>query len=124
MLESKAEVDQFLDDWTAALRSGKYKQRTGTLRYGDQYCCLGVACELLGLEAEHEDLSWWFIHRGRRWDGMIPGSIALTIQDHYPGMIYGRGTGEHSDGLADLNDGGWTFFQIADEIDRRRGVDV
>lgn len=38
--------------WVAALRSGKYKQGTGALmKKGmfprrDQYCCLGVACDL------------------------------------------------------------------------------
>jgi hypothetical protein len=32
--------------WVAALRSGKYKQGRKFLRYKDEYCCLGVACEL------------------------------------------------------------------------------
>ena len=32
--------------WIDALRSGKYKQGTGHLRVGDQYCCLGVLCDL------------------------------------------------------------------------------
>jgi hypothetical protein len=32
--------------WVAALRSGNYKQGKSWLRKGDQFCCLGVACEL------------------------------------------------------------------------------
>ena len=33
--------------WVAALRSGDYKQGWGWLRSGsDEYCCLGVLCEL------------------------------------------------------------------------------
>lgn len=32
--------------WVEALRSGKFKQGKGKLKYGDNYCCLGVACEI------------------------------------------------------------------------------
>ena len=32
--------------WMTALRSGKYKQTTGTLADQDGHCCLGVACDL------------------------------------------------------------------------------
>lgn len=32
--------------WIEALESGHYQQGTGVLRRGDQYCCLGVACDL------------------------------------------------------------------------------
>lgn len=37
--------------WVKALRSGRYRQATDTLRYVDssknmRYCCLGVACNL------------------------------------------------------------------------------
>lgn len=40
--------------WVKALRSGKYKQgrrqlRSGTKKDGYSYCCLGVACEVLGV---------------------------------------------------------------------------
>lgn len=34
--------------WVEALRSGKYKQGQGYLRKGDNYCCLGVLCDLNG----------------------------------------------------------------------------
>lgn len=32
--------------WAAALRSGKYKQGFGQLRYKNKYCCLGVLTDL------------------------------------------------------------------------------
>lgn len=32
--------------WLDALRSGKYKQGQGRLRLDNEYCCLGVLCEL------------------------------------------------------------------------------
>ena len=32
--------------WVAALRSGKFKQGKGHLHKGDEFCCLGVGCEV------------------------------------------------------------------------------
>lgn len=32
--------------WVEALRSGEYKQGFGQLRVEDEFCCLGVACDL------------------------------------------------------------------------------
>jgi hypothetical protein len=45
---SKKEQIKFLKKWSAALRSGKFKQTTSTLgefdeAFGPSYCCLGVA---------------------------------------------------------------------------------
>jgi len=39
----KPEIKQL---WTAALRSGEFKQTTGMLRNDGGMCCLGVLCEL------------------------------------------------------------------------------
>jgi hypothetical protein len=39
---NKEQVQQ----WVSALRSGKYKQTTGTLQDSNGYCCLGVACDI------------------------------------------------------------------------------
>ena len=35
-------------EWIAALRSGAYKQGRDSLKRGDRFCCLGVACDLAG----------------------------------------------------------------------------
>lgn len=37
--------------WVEGLESGKYKQGQNQLRDGDHYCCLGVACDVLGIPA-------------------------------------------------------------------------
>jgi hypothetical protein len=37
---------EFKEKWIAALRSGKFKQGSGYLQDGDEYCCLGVACRI------------------------------------------------------------------------------
>lgn len=39
--------------WIDALRSGKYKQGSGQLRDGDEYCCLGVLCEVYRNRTKH-----------------------------------------------------------------------
>lgn len=36
--------------WVEALRSGEYRQGTMYLRREGKHCCLGVLCELAGLE--------------------------------------------------------------------------
>lgn len=35
-----------VEQWIAALESGKYKQTRGVLRRRDEFCCLGVACDI------------------------------------------------------------------------------
>lgn len=45
---------QVLDEMIERLRSGKYEQGSGYLRYrstsGDQFCCLGILCEMAAEE--------------------------------------------------------------------------
>lgn len=46
--------------WTAALRSGKYKQWRTSLRRlnnSNEMCCLGVACEVA--KEEQDDIGYW-----------------------------------------------------------------
>lgn len=43
-------MNQHVKEWLKALRSGKYKQGRGALKQGDLFCCLGVACDISGLD--------------------------------------------------------------------------
>lgn len=52
-------MNEYAQAWIEALESGKYEQTTGALCKVDlagktiiarRYCCLGVACEVLGVE--------------------------------------------------------------------------
>lgn len=46
-------------EWIEALRSGEYKQGRGTLRsYDNQYCCLGVLCDIA---VKHGIADWYSI---------------------------------------------------------------
>lgn len=44
------------EKWIAALRSGNYEQGRSALRSGNQYCCLGVLCDLFIKEQEAKAL--------------------------------------------------------------------
>lgn len=94
--------------WVDALRSGKYKQGTRYLRDGDKFCCLGVACDILGIDGK-EYATWWY--EGHH--GTAPKSVVklMGLRDEY---------GTPSEGALDLtqlNDRGKTFEEIADELE-------
>lgn len=36
--------------WVKALRGGRYKQARNVMRLGDSYCCLGVLCDIQGVD--------------------------------------------------------------------------
>lgn len=94
------------EQWVAALRSGEYKQGRGALRIRNSddswnFCCLGVACELAGVD----------------WRGVLK----ITSRFHNnatPLAAMLNVTGEQTDALARYNDKGETFLQIADRIER------
>lgn len=38
--------NEHFEEWLIALESGEYEQGHGSLRTGDHFCCMGVACDL------------------------------------------------------------------------------
>jgi len=117
--------------WLRALRSGEYKQEAGGLHSIDQegtstFCCLGVACDLYLLEVG--DLTTRIHQRGQVAYGeeysYLPRQVAEWL-----GLWSYDGTfldpenillpEERS--LADLNDNGATFREIAETIERKEG---
>jgi hypothetical protein len=66
-----------IEAWTAALRSGKYKQAQGRLRRGDSFCCLGVACDVY-------DPSKWDRHLYLGRGGTLPVEVASALGIHPP----------------------------------------
>lgn len=122
------------DRWTAKLRSGDIAQGKGKLRQAggddtpDAYCCLGVACEVyreeVGGEWTDEAKYPYFVPGDgsrARW-GDLPRGVARwfgfnDVDDADPLVVaeYDGYTGRRP--LSVLNDGGFTFTQIADLID-------
>lgn len=103
------------EKWLAALRSGEYKQCGGQLYNGYGYCCLGVLeMVTLGEVDCYPDSG----------DAMgMPGRISCKLM----GVLFRAGhtapafsVGESF--LAELNDTGTSFLEIADLIERGVGT--
>src|SRR5690242_19381506 len=69
--------------WIAALRSGKYKQGTGTLRSedGERYCCLGVLwlVSKKGRRLRKHQGAITYIGDGYLPEDLLPVGIQLTF---------------------------------------------
>lgn len=113
------------DKWVAALRSGKYMQGVGALRRlgekGVYYCCLGVLCDLAvkaGVIAEArldpEDISDKYTY-GLFDKDNLPWQVAnwADLDSFNPEVC----TDREGASLAEFNDCGFTFNQIADLIE-------
>jgi len=123
---------EFKAKWLEALRSGEFKQTTGTLRAGDSYCCLGVACEV----ARREGLvkAEWvkgtpvnpYINQDTFYfdeaSGALPPSVSgyLTNEDDPVTKVTASDDDCEYSGrtLSALNDSGMTFLEIADIIEK------
>lgn len=116
--------------WTAALRSGDYQQGHSDLRKGDEFCCLGVLCDLAvkaGLPVtvteppavieipgpwEYDGAEDYLPESVWRWAGLSSYNPVVRAEG-----IEGI-AGPSQESLALLNDDyGWDFAQIADAID-------
>lgn len=95
--------------WTAALRSGEYQQHQGALcdTTMSRHCCLGVYADLFGF-AYSPDL-----------DSLLSDVDAAEDDDVFLLLRREKEEGwDVEDHLASLNDLGWSFAEIADEIER------
>lgn len=112
-------MDQALKTkWVEALRSGKYRQGIGQLRNSsDEYCCLGVLCDILGTKWRKDDgVSDNFM--SVPWHGKPKyATLPTEIRNKY-------GLRDIEDELVNLNDGieelgipGKSFNEIADWIE-------
>lgn len=124
--------------WVKALRSGKYKQGEGCLKQTDipknktYHCCLGVLCELYneqmtqskkkklnddidkyGLYSFEEDIEV-LPDNVRQWAGLIgkTGSFNNDVKTD-DGVYYAS--------LAEMNDLGCSFKEIANTIEKEWG---
>jgi hypothetical protein len=119
--------------WLEALRSGEYEQATGALKVMDDdvvdgddivssFCCLGVLCDISGL-GEWKGTSYWV--------GLWPAASALPKPVYeWAGLPDGNpcispmeckdadSEGDIIETLADLNDSGASFEQIANVIEK------
>lgn len=121
--------------WLTALRSGDYKQGQNRLRTAqDEYCCLGVLCEIL----KDEINGAWELHGGRYTFVAGAGRIGRESSGLPPVLVHLTGVASlghfnnstkramnaslswasSRQSLSDLNDTGSTFAEIADVIEK------
>lgn len=112
LIKTKEEKEQVLK-WLEALRSGKYKQTTGTLQDENGFCCLGVACKIL---IPNDNLIVW----GN--SNMIKGTVP-SHQPNSPRWLFNINTYFDKKGFGSitiLNDiDKKNFNEIADFIEKK-----
>lgn len=108
----------FKRKWIAALRSGKFKQGENYLKNNpsgneNEYCCLGVACEILGLKNIDKKQ---FISRGIELKGIskVPKVIVGDMDDNK--VV--KQLAFMNDGKSDEGLGKKSFEQIANWIEK------
>lgn len=112
--------------WVTALRSGNFQQTKHSLKVKREdgsfsYCCLGVFGEVCGLE---------WLDKGGNMERLYPMIDGQNISAHSLGSYYSEGfaeqygLGNHMNEnswqhhLAEMNDEGIKFDQIADHIEK------
>lgn len=94
-------TDEELEAWAQALESGEYEQAQGRLSKEGCYCCLGVLAHMRG----QLDKKGRFLGSPYYEQNLLMGGA----QDYY--LSY-----ETQEGLADRNDNGASFKEIATYI--------
>ena len=122
--------------WVQALRSGKFKQGTGTLKQfnskgHNQKCCIGVRCELYKQDMKKNkkktlsenvydndsDFSYGYCRFGGNKEDLPKEVIKWSgMKDNIGRFTTNTVPSEYS--LADLNDLGQKFKTIADIIEK------
>jgi hypothetical protein len=96
--------------WVKALRSGKYKQGSNYLRRGNDFCCLGVLCDIVEPDAwrpASESDHGVFCHNG----GIQ--ILSSEMRERVGGMLP-----IVTEPLMEMNDSGTPFPEIADYIEK------
>ena len=106
--------------WADALRGGDFKQGQGTLKNkSDLHCCLGVLCELHRLAQQGGE--WVSLDDGGKvfsYDGQH--SVPSRSVREWAGLEgYSPPVHLSDDSLANMNDRGMTFAEIADIIEEK-----
>ena len=106
---------ELFNNWIESLRSGKYKQGVLYLKRDNKYCCLGVLCEIAGLQ--YDEINKMFVYNGDKNPSYLPESFAIEIGMNYRGInINNIFSSDKS--LSCMDDTGKTFEQIADILEQ------
>jgi hypothetical protein len=104
--------------WIETLRTGNYKQGKTFLNSDNHFCCLGVACELFFTgKRENSTSGIAYIEPQDRSGGCVCDAPPSIIESLGLYGRYGQTRSGGIDSLANLNDMGKTFNEIADIIE-------
>lgn len=113
-------------EWVDALRSGKYKQGIQNLNLEEEYCCLGVLCDLV---KDKLGVEWQLIENGAYGflgdTAFLPPSVQdfCGLQESDPHIELTPELQTKYDStdisLSYLNDSGANFDEIADLIEQQ-----
>jgi hypothetical protein len=111
--------------WLAALRSGEYTQAQERLKtYEGCFCCLGVLTDLYNKETGKgewtpEDEGVVFSSGGDEEGTVLPDEVRIWagLPICNPGVKVGDPDSPYNESLAELNDAGMVFGEIADKIE-------
>ena len=117
--------------WVNALRSGKYEQGSEKLRSVTGYCCLGVLCDIYAQEhntqwefrgdeeINPQSQDYWYFDEHSEF---LPESVMnwAELKTHNPTVRVhcdDEDTRYYTDEIANVNDSGYDFSQIANIIE-------
>jgi len=103
--------EELQHEWVQALRSGKYERGTGALRCGNRYCCLGVAAEIILGQG------CWVSAGTADGQYQLPSGDGSLLPIRLAEKLLGGAGCYTQEQLAELNDLGATFADIADLIE-------
>jgi len=111
---------QIKQKWVDALRSGEYQQTQRYLRTDNGFCCLGVLCDLY---AKENNVEWNLVNNGHNYEfqdkeSYLPSSVRkwAGVKSHNADFIINE---TRTETLANLNDMGFAFNEIADVIEKQ-----
>lgn len=112
--------EEVYDLWIAALESGDYKQTTDVLKSNEDFCCLGVLCDL----AIKDGASFrWMEENELQTESGLYGAMPPGFLCEYLGLtecdnnhVYAAYSPVKAVELAEMNDAGNTFEEIAKHI--------
>ena len=119
-------LTELQEKWVTALESGKYNQTNNRLRFNDEYCCLGVACDLFDNERWDEEERYIRTNTDGATEMMMTQDVVNAFRFRsnsgmltMPQVVYdddGVSLG-NAQSLVDLNDTfEWSFDEIAEFV--------
>ena len=108
--------------WVQALKSGKYNQADGFLRVDDNYCCLGVLCDIYHRETglgEWSEISFPSVFAFAQESKIESSKVLLPKVMEWAGLESCNPLIDKETSLAMLNDDHLPFECIADIINEK-----